>query len=299
VNIFTAFRTLLRKASPEFKTRLAVMFLVLLLFNLLVWLFAVISIRTFPLLFGLVAISYGLGLRHAVDPDHIAAIDNTTRKLLHDGKKSVSVGFFFSLGHSTIVVLLSLLVIYSTAYLNHNFLALKYYGAIIGTIVSSLFLFIIGSINLVSFIGLYRLFKKIKHNKKLPDAAIYHHLENRGLLTRVVKPFSNAIKNSWNMYPVGLLFGLGFDTASEIALLSITAVTSTKGIPSLLIIFLPFAFTAGMTLIDTIDGILMLGAYGWAYINPERKLYYNLIIVLISVVIAFVIGGMEVLQLIY
>jgi nickel/cobalt transporter (NiCoT) family protein len=298
MKLLIVFKKLFHRTTPEIKTHLTIIFAILFLFTIFVWLFAFLQVKTYPLFFGLVVIAYGLGLRHAVDPDHIAAIDNTTRKLIHDGKKPVGTGFFFSLGHSTIVILLSIGIIYSTAFIQHNLPEYKQIGSLIGTIVSSLFLIIIGTINLLSLIGLFKLWRKTQLGKRISNKSLTHHLENRGLLTRILKPFLKAVSSSWHMYPIGVLFGLGFDTASEVGLLSISAATSASGMPPFIILLLPLAFTAGMMLIDSLDGILMLGAYGWAYINPMRKLYYNLIIVFISVIVAFFIGGIEALQII-
>lgn len=289
--------TVIKKTSPETRSRLTVIAILLIFFNILIWTVTFLYIKTYSLLLGLVGIAYGLGLRHAFDPDHIAAIDNTTRKLINDGKRPVATGFFFSLGHSTIVILLSVAIIFAAAFIQNNLTVYKQVGGILGTAISSAFLLIIGIINLVSLIQLFKLWRLTKKKEKDTHKALHNHLSNNGFLTRMLKPFLKTISDSWHMYPVGLLFGLGFDTASEIALLSISATTSASGIPPILILLLPFSFTAGMTLIDSLDGILMLGAYGWAYINPEKKLLYNVIIVLFSVLVAFVIGGIEILQL--
>jgi len=298
MNFIDTCKQIFHKTSPEIKTRLVTILGILFFFNLFVWFLTILQLKTYPLFFGLVTIAYGLGLRHAVDPDHIAAIDNTTRKLIHDGKRPVGTGFFFSLGHSTIVIALSIAIIYSTSFIQHNLPEYKQIGSLIGTSVSSLFLLIIGAINLLSLIALYKLWQKTRKKKKVSDKILSHHLENRGLLARILKPLLKTVSSSWHMYPIGVLFGLGFDTASEIGLLSISAATSASGMPPFTILLLPLAFTAGMTLIDSLDGILMIGAYGWAYINPVRKLYYNLIIISISVVVAFFIGGIEALQII-
>lgn len=291
-------KKLLESISLQTKLTIGFIALLLLLFNAFVWIGAILSIPHYPFFIGLVAIAYGLGLRHAVDPDHIAAIDNTTRKLIHDGKKPIATGLFFSLGHSTIVVLLSLLIIFSSTFIQHNLPSFKQTGSIIGTIISGLFLFLVGLINTLILINLFKVLQHTKKGELYTDISINKYLDNRGLLARILKPLLKTVSNSWNMYPVGLLFGLGFDTASEVALLSLSATTSIRDIPYFIILLLPLSFTAGMTLIDTLDGIVMLGAYGWAYINPRRKLYYNIIIVFLSVAVAFFVGGIEMIQII-
>ena len=219
---------------------------------------------------------------------------------MQDGKKPVAVGFFFSLGHSTIVVLLSILVAASAAFVRHNLPALQNAGSIIGTSISGFFLIMIGIINLIVLIDIYRMWKKVVKKKgKYKNFSIEEHLDKRGITVRMLKPFLKAVTHSWNMYIVGFLFGLGFDTASEVGFLSISAATGASGMPIENIILLPLAFTAGMSLIDTLDGILMLGAYGWAYVKPIRKLYYNMNITFISVVIALFIGSIEAMQVIF
>jgi high-affinity nickel-transport protein len=270
----------------------------LFLLNILVWSLSLIYTKSYPFLLGLITLAYGLGLRHGVDADHIAAIDNTTRKLLQDGKKPLAVGLFFSLGHSTIVIVLSLLVAFSSSFIINNLPFLKQTGSIIGASISSIFLLIIGIINLLIFIDLYKIWRHVIKGGFFHESHIDNHLHNRGLIAKFLKPLLKSISNSWNMYPVGLLFGLGFDTASEVALLSLSAVNGANNLPAICIILLPLAFTAGMTLVDTLDGILMLGAYGWAYIRPVRKLYYNLNITFISVIVALFIGSIEGLQVI-
>lgn len=286
------------KASPQLRKRLIVLFSFLIIFNIAIWIFAFIQSMTYPLLLGLVVLSYGLGLRHAVDADHIAAIDNTTRKLMQDGKKPVAVGFFFSLGHSSIVVILSVLIAISSAFVKQNLPTFEQTGSLIGTSVSSFFLLVIGLINLIVLIDIFKIWLHVVKHGHYNESHLQEHLENRGLLVRIFRPFLKGVTNSWNMYFVGFLFGLGFDTASEVGLLSLSAATGAKGIPVYDIILLPLAFTAGMALVDSIDGVLMLGAYGWAYMKPIRKLYYNLNITFISVLIALLIGGIEALQII-
>lgn len=290
---------LLSSASPQLKKRLIGIVLVLLFINIAVFFLAIIAAHTYPILLGLALLSYGFGLRHAVDADHIAAIDNITRKLMHEGKKPVAVGFFFSLGHSMIVILISLLIAFSASFVETNLPTFKTTGSLIGTIISCVFLLTVGVINLIVLIQIISTWQKVvKEKKHINHASLNTYLNNRGFLTRILKPFLKVVNNSVSMFPIGILFGLGFDTASEIGLLSISAATGTSGMPFWAIMLLPLSFTAGMTLVDTINGILMLGAYGWAYLNPVRKLYYNINITFISVVTALFIGGAEGLQII-
>ena len=292
--------SILQKASPEVRKRLLGIFIILAVFNGFVWIYALFVAHKFPVMLGLVILAYGLGLRHAVDADHIAAIDNTTRKLMQDGQRPVGVGFFFSLGHSTIVVLLSILVAISAAFVKNNLPAFQNAGVVIGTSVSGFFLIMIGIINLIVLIDMFGMWKKVVKKKgNYKNFSLEEHLDKRGVTTRMLKPFLKVVTRSWNMYIVGFLFGLGFDTASEVGLLSISAATGASGMPIENIILIPLAFTAGMSLIDTLDGILMLSAYGWAYIKPIRKLYYNMNITFISVIIALFIGSIEAMQVIF
>lgn len=286
------------KISPLLHKRLFVILSSILLLNIIVWSLTLIYAKSYPFLLGLISLSYGLGLRHGVDADHIAAIDNTTRKLIQDGKKPLAVGLFFSLGHSTIVIILSLLVAFSSSFIINNLPSLKGTGSLIGAGISSIFLLVIGLINLLIFIDLYKIWRHIIKGGYFHESHIDDHLHNRGLIAKFLRPLLKSISTSVHMYPLGLLFGLGFDTASEVALLSLSAVSATNNLPFICILLLPLAFTAGMTLVDTLDGILMLGAYGWAFIKPARKLYYNLNITFISVIIALFIGSIEGLQVI-
>jgi high-affinity nickel-transport protein len=274
------------------------MALLLLLFNASVWLAVLFSARSYPVLLGLATLAFGFGLRHAVDPDHIAAIDNTTRKLMQDGQRPVGVGFFFSLGHSTIVVALSALVALSSSFVHRNLPAMESTGSLVGTTISCVFLLLIGAVNLIVLLDVIRAWRRVTAGEASDDGSLAETLSNRGLLARLFRPMLKAVGKSWHMYPVGILFGLGFDTASEVGLLSISALTGASGMPLWNVLLLPATFTAGMALIDTLDGILMLGAYGWAFVRPVRKLYYNMNITLISVAIALFIGGVEGLQVI-
>jgi high-affinity nickel-transport protein len=242
---------------------------------------------------GTALLAYSFGLRHAVDADHIAAIDNVTRKLMQDGKRPVGVGFWFSVGHSAVVVLVALAIAMTTTALAGNFPAWKGIGGIVGTSVSTLFLFAVAAMNIVILIGVWRTFRHVRRGGAFADGDFDLLLNSRGLLARLFRPLFRLVTQSWHMLPLGFLFGLGFDTATEVALLGISATQAGQGLSIWSIMVFPALFAAGMSLIDTTDGVLMLGAYNWAYVNPIRKLYYNLVITSVSVVVAVLIGGIE------
>jgi high-affinity nickel-transport protein len=290
--------TVWRDAPSDLKRRLVGIYAILAGFNIAVWTTLLLSSARYGLLLGLAPIAYGFGLRHAVDPDHIAAIDNTTRKLMQDGKRPVAVGFFFSLGHSTVVFALSVVVAISAAFVRTNLPQMQNVGGVIGTSVSGGFLLIIAIINLIVLADIYKTWRTVLRGGTYDDRTLDEYLQNRGLLARLFRPMLKVVTNSWNMYVIGLLFGLGFDTASEVGILGMSATAGAGGMPVWFILLLPLLFVAGMSLIDTTDGVAMLGAYGWAYIRPVRKLYYNMNITLISVIIAVFIGGIELLQVI-
>ena len=269
----------------------------LFVFNVGAWILAIAASVQYPILLPTAFLAYTFGLRHAVDADHIAAIDNTTRKLMQDGQRPVGVGLFFSLGHSTIVIALSVLIALSAGFVS-DIPTFREIGGLIGTTVSAVFLLVIGIINLVVLIDIYRMFRRVSKGGAYDEQSLEEFLGNRGLLARLLRPMLRLIRKSWHMYPLGVLFGLGFDTASEVALLGLAATSGANHIPIYLILILPALFAAGMSLVDTTDGIMMLGAYGWAYVKPIRKLYYNLNITLVSVLIAFLIGGIEVMSIV-
>lgn len=271
---------------------------VLLVVNVAPWCWAIIAFHGFPVLLGTAFLAYGLGLRHAVDADHIAAIDNVTRKLMQEGKRPVAVGFMFSLGHSTVVVLGSVAIAGTALALHHKIDAAREIGGIIGTLVSAAFLFAIAIVNLVILKSVYRAFNRVRQGGTYVEEDLDLLLGNRGILARLFRPVFKMIRRGWHMYPMGFLFGLGFDTATEIGLLGISAVEASKGLSFWSILIFPALFAAGMMLIDTTDNILMLGAYGWAFTKPIRKLYYNLAITSVSVIVALVVGGVETLGLI-
>ena len=270
---------------------------VLAVFNGAAWLWAILAFRHFPLLLGTAFLAYSFGLRHAVDADHIAAIDNVTRKLMQEGKRPVTVGFLFSLGHSTIVLVGSAFIAWTTVALQHRIDAVREIGGLVGTLLSTVFLFAIAAINLVVLRSVCRTFINVRRGEPYVEEDLDLLLGNRGLLARLFRPMFRMITRSWHMYPLGLLFGLGFDTATEIGVLGISAAEASKGLSMWSILVFPALFAAGMSLVDTTDNILMLGAYGWAFVKPIRKLYYNITITSVSVVVALIVGGIEALGL--
>ena len=270
----------------------------LLSINVAAWLWAVVEFHGQPALLGLAFLAYSFGLRHAFDADHLAAIDNVTRKLMQEGRRPIAVGLFFSLGHATIVVALTLAIVFAAAALHGHFAAFKEIGGVIGTSVSAAFLLMIAAANIVVLMGVYRAFVRVKNGGRLADAEVDHLLAGRGFFSRLLRPLFMLIERSWHMYPLGILFGLGFDTATEVGLLGLSAVQASQGLSIWAILVFPALFTAGMSLMDTTDSTLMVGAYGWAFVNPIRKLYYNMTITFVSVVAALVIGGIEALGLI-
>jgi nickel/cobalt transporter (NiCoT) family protein len=266
--------------------------------NIAAWLWAITAFHNYPVLLGTATLAYSFGLRHAFDADHIAAIDNVTRKLMQEGRRPAAVGLFFSLGHSTIVVALTIAIAITATALQDRFDAFKSFGGVVGTLVSALFLYGIAVANILVLISIWRTFQTVKNGGRFVEEDLDLALANRGLLGRLFRRFFHLIDRSWQMLPLGVLFGLGFDTATEVGLLGISATQASQGLSIWSILVFPALFTAGMTLIDATDGILMLGAYGWAFIKPIRKLYYNLTITAVSVIVALVVGGLETLNLI-
>ncbi|CAM4067763.1 HoxN/HupN/NixA family nickel/cobalt transporter [Mycobacterium senriense] len=297
--------------SPAEWWRLGSMLAVIIALHLLGWFTMVLFVapaqyslggKAFGVGVGLTA--YTLGMRHAFDADHIAAIDNTTRKLMNDGRRPLAVGFFFSLGHSTVVfglaVLLACGVKAAVGPVRDDSSTLHHYTGLIGTSVSGVFLYAIALLNVMVLVGILRVFARLRRGEYDPDtdaAELERHLGNRGLMNRLLGRVTKSITKSWHCYPVGLLFGLGFDTATEIALLVLAGTSAAAGLPWYAIMCLPVLFTAGMCLLDTIDGSFMNFAYGWAFSNPVRKIYYNLTITALSVAVALLIGSIELLAL--
>ena len=279
-------------------TKVATTYGVLLVGNLAAWGWAWIALADRPALLGIALLAYVFGLRHAFDADHIAAIDNVVRKLMQQDKAPHAVGFFFSLGHSTIVVLASVAITVTTTALQGRLAAWRDIGGAIGTVVSAVFLLLIGIANLFILRGVWAAFIRIRNGQTVGDDALDALLAGRGLLTRLFRPIFRAVSRSWHMYPIGLLFALGFDTATEIGLVGISATQAAQGMPVWTILVFPALFTAGMSLLDTTDSVLMARAYGWAFVNPVRRLWYNLTITAASVAVAIFIGGIEALGLI-
>ena len=250
-------RNMFDDTASNTRARIVAVYAVLAVFNGGAWVWAFVAFHAHPVLLGTAFLAYSLGLRHAVDADHIAAIDNVTRKLMQENKRPVAVGLMFSLGHSTIVVVGSVAIAATARALQHRFDAVRDVGGLIGTLVSCLFLFGIAIVNLIVLQSILRAFLRVRHGEPYVEEDFDLLLGSRGFLSRLFRPMFNMIRRSWHMYPLGVLFA------------------------------------AGMSLIDTTDNILMLGAYGWAYIKPIRKLYYNITITFVSVVVAFAVGGVE------
>jgi nickel/cobalt transporter (NiCoT) family protein len=285
-----------KSLEPHFRLltpRIVGMFAILAAANIGAWFWAFAAFRDRPVLLGTAFLAYSFGLRHAVDADHIAAIDNVTRKLLQEAKPPGAAGLFFSLGHSTVVVLASLLIALGAGALNARFIEFKEVGGLIGTSVSSLFLFAIAIVNMFILIAVYRTFQHVKCGGRLMEDDLDLLLAGRGLLGRLFRPLFGFIRSSWQMYPLGFLFGLGFDTATEVGVLGISAAQAGNALTLWSLLVFPALFTAGMALVDTADSVLMTGAYGWAFMKPIRKLYYNLTITAVSVLVALLIGSVE------
>ncbi|SEB25149.1 HoxN/HupN/NixA family nickel/cobalt transporter [Paraburkholderia sartisoli] len=273
--------------------RIGALYGLLIAFNVGVWIWAFVAFHRYPLLMGTSLLAYSFGLRHAVDADHIAAIDNVTRKLMHAGQRPITVGLAFSLGHSTIVVAASVAIAATATAMQTHLAGFRETGALIGTLVSTLFLFAIALMNLAVLVSVARAFVRVRNGEPYVEEDMDVLLAGRGLLARFFRPLFRLVTKSRHMYWLGFLFGLGFDTATEVGLLSISAAGGTQGLPIWSILVFPALFTAGMTLIDTTDSILMLRAYGWAFVKPVRKLYYNLTMTTLSVVVALLVGGIE------
>jgi nickel/cobalt transporter (NiCoT) family protein len=265
--------------------------------NALAWMWALAEFAGQPALLGTAFLAYAFGLRHAVDADHIAAIDNVVRKLMQEGRRPLSAGLFFSLGHSTVVVLATVAIVVTAAALHSRFGAFKAIGSVIGTSVSAFFLLAIALVNLAILVGVWRSFQHVRRGGRLEPEHLDLLLAGRGLLSRLFRGLFRVVAKSWHMYPLGFLFGLGFDTATEIGLLGISAAQAAQSMSLASMLIFPALFTAGMALVDTADGIFMVEAYGWAFANPIRKLWYNLTITAVSVLVALLIGGVEALGL--
>jgi nickel/cobalt transporter (NiCoT) family protein len=253
--------------------------------------------QVYGVFIGLGLLCYTLGLRHAVDADHIVAIDNTTRKLLQQGKRPYSVGAWFSLGHSTIVVAMLAALVLAERWILGNVPAFEAVGSVLGTAISGVFLYILAIVNLLIFFEIYRIFRRLRTGSMRPDE-LEAQLSQRGFMNRYFGFLFRVVNEPWQIYPVGVLFGLGFDTASEVILIATVLFVAKSTIPLWMILVLPFLFTCGMVVVDTADGISMRFAYGWAFLKPIRKVYYNLTMTVISVLVAFVVGTVELLGVI-
>lgn len=284
--------------SPSVRPRLVGLFTLLTLGNVAAWAWAIIEFWDRPVMLGTALLAYTFGLRHAVDADHIAAIDNVTRKLMQQGKRPFAVGLFFSLGHSAVVILMSAAVAFATSEVTSRFESLKDIGSIISTCASAAFLFLLALMNFIVLVSVWRTFQAVKRGEPFVEEDLDLLLNNRGFLARIFRPVFRLVTKSWHLFFVGFLFGLGFDTATEVALFGISSAQAADGLSLGKILVFPLLFTAGMSLVDTIDGVLMIGAYGWAFKKPIRKLYYNMTITGVSVIVAVLIGGIETLGLI-
>jgi high-affinity nickel-transport protein len=284
--------------TDRVKTKSALIVALLVAANVIVWIWALAAFAGRPSLLGTALIAYMFGLRHAFDADHIAAIDNSVRKLMQEGKQPIAVGFFFSLGHSTVVVLASVLVAATATAMQANLGVFHDIGVVIGTGISALFLLIIAAANIFILNGVWSAFLNARRGEKLVDRELDKLLAGGGLLTRLFRRTFRVVSRSWHLYPVGFLFGLGFDTATEIGLLGISAAQTTQGLSFWSILTFPALFTVAMSLMDTGDSMLMTRAYGWSLVDPLRKLWYNLTITATSVVVAVFVGGLEALGLI-
>jgi len=285
-------------ASAASRARIISLYAFLLAINVVAWTWAILALSDRPTLLGTAFLAYVLGLRHAVDADHIATIDNVVRKLMQDGKRPLAVGLFFSLGHSLSIALAVAAIAAAAFALQGRFQQFKAVGSIIGTGASAFFLLTIAATNLVILRGVWHSFQRARRGEDVGEQELDLLLSGRGLLARILRPLFRMVTASWQMFAIGLLFGLGFDTATEISLFTVAAGQASGGLSFATVMIFPALFAAGMTLVDTTDTVLMVGAYGWAFLNPIRKLWYNLTITAISVAVALLIGGIEALGLI-
>lgn len=265
--------------------------------NLAAWAWALALFHDQPLMIGTALLAWGLGLRHAVDADHIAAIDNVTRKLMQDGQRPIAVGFWFAIGHSTIIGIAAVTIALTTSALT-QFEAFRQVGGIVATTVSALFLFAIAAMNIVILRSVWKTFTHVRSGGTYVEEDLDLLLGGRGLLARLFRPMFRLVNRSRHMALLGFLFGLGFDTATEVAILGLSANQAANGLSIGTVLILPILFAVGMALVDTLDGVVMLGAYEWAFVKPIRKLYYNITITFISALVAIVIGGIEAIALV-
>ncbi len=300
--MFASLRRVLSDDTPGLRAKVLGLYGLLISVNVVLWAVTIATAFRFPVFLALAATAFTLGLRHAFDADHIAAIDNVTRKLMQEGKRPVTVGLFFSLGHSTVVFVAAALIGLGADFLRqgiqHGNSPLETTAGVIGTSVSALFLFAMAVINIIILVQIVQAFRHVTTGGVYVEEDVDAMLNQRGFFARIFRGLFKTIDASWQMYPVGFLFGLGFDTATEIGLFVLAGAIGTYHVPFYSAFLLPLMFAAGMTFADSTDSIMMLGAYGWAFVKPIRKLFYNMTITLISVLVALVIGGIETLSII-
>jgi high-affinity nickel-transport protein len=283
---------MLTPIGTRLRTRIALLFIMLVSANIGAWVWAGSLFHAAPAMLGTALLAWTLGLRHAVDADHIAAIDNVTRKLMQDGTRPISVGLWFAIGHSAVILIASVAIAATTSALG-GFEAFKAAGSVIATIFSAGFLFAIAAINLVILRSVWRTFRHVRAGGRYDAEDLDVLLAGKGPLSRLFRPLFRLITRPWHMAPLGFLFGLGFDTATEVAILGLSASQAADGFSLVAVLVFPALFAVGMALVDTADGILMLGAYEWAFVRPIRKLYYNVTITAVSALVAVMIGGIE------
>ncbi|MEE4451847.1 HoxN/HupN/NixA family nickel/cobalt transporter [Novosphingobium resinovorum] len=274
------------------RSRITLLFAALVAANCAAWAWAFSAFHAHPVMLGTALLAWSLGLRHAVDADHIAAIDNVTRKLMQDGQRPVTVGLWFAVGHSAIVLIAATTIALAAGTLD-DFEAFGRSGGVIATIVSALFLFAIAIMNLAILRGVWQRFRDVRRGGTYAEEDLDMLLAGRGLIARILRPVFRLVRHAWHMAPLGFLFGLGFDTATEVAILGLSGAHAADGVSIGTVLVFPVLFAAGMALLDTADGVLMLGAYEWAFVKPIRKLYYNIVITAISAAVALVIGSIQ------
>lgn len=274
------------------KRRVMLLFAGLAAANLAAWGWALSAFHADPVMLGTALLAWSLGLRHAVDADHIAAIDNVTRKLMQEGQRPLTVGLWFAAGHSAIVLVAAATIALAASTLD-DFEAIGQSGGVVATIVSAAFLFAIAIMNLVILRGVWQRFQSVRRGGSYREEDLDMLLAGRGLIARVLRPVFRLVRRPWHMAPLGFLFGLGFDTATEVAILGLSGAHAAEGTALLTVLVFPVLFAAGMALVDTADGVVMLGAYEWAFVKPIRKLYYNVVITAISALVALVIGAIQ------
>lgn len=276
-----------------FSSQVGLIYVFLLAFNVTVWAAALMLFHDQPVQLGAAVIAYGLGLRHAVDADHIAAIDSATRKLMHEGRRAADVGLFFSLGHSTVVVLLTVGLVITASAVHPYLPAFAEVGGAVGLTVSTLFLLVLGITNFLVCIGLWRTYRELQNSGVYEGGELAHLPGRGGPLSRLFRKLFRFVNRSWHMYPIGLLFGLGFDTATAIGLLVLSVSSAEHGVALWSVMVYPALFTAAMSLVDTTDSVVMTRAYRWALDDPKRRLVYNMSITALSAMVALIVSGVQ------